>query len=157
MMSSDVMTRQIQGLRGANYYRDFLTQHGKGDYRIYVDADPFARVDVLQVAPDGQQSHVELKSRSVTIDQYPDCIVEAFKIGHLQAIHQETGERTLLVALYPRSNKIAMWVIREDDEYVIVNKHCNDITIQIGQANKVPKTMVSLPMSEAKIYDYNFN
>lgn len=154
--SNDVLLRSIQGLKDGQEWRNFLNAHGKGDYSVWLNADPFAVCDAMQVSPFGRVSYVELKQRNHIFGQYPDCLVDEWKIVQLQKLAQDTGKRVFLVALYPQSNKIALWQIAEDDELVTRDVLANATTVQSGCSQKKNKRMVSLSLKTAKVYSHQF-
>lgn len=154
--SNDVLLRSIQGYQDIQEWRNFLATHGKGDYSVWSNADPFSTVDLMQVSPMQRVSYVELKQRNVRIDQYPDCLIDETKIIDLQRLAQYSGNRVFLAALYPRSGQIAIWEIREDDEFGTRNVLANATTVQSGCSLKKNKRMVSLSLKTAKIYSHQF-
>lgn len=156
MENKDVLKRMWQGLKDVEEWRNFLRTHGKGDYKVYLDSDPFAKVDVMQVTPNGVRQYVELKERRVLVEQYPDCLVDVDKISQLQAIDQE-GHVALLVGLYPKSSKVATWRIREEDEYEVKEVACNAVTVQGAPPTKVMKRMVSLKLRDAVLCEHRFS
>lgn len=154
--TNDVLLRSIQGLKDGQEWRNFLNAHGKGDYSVWMNADPFAVCDAMQISPCGRVSYVELKQRNHIFGQYPDCLIDEWKIRQLQKLAQDTGKRVFLAALYPRSGQIAIWEIREDDEYIVRDVMANAITVQAGASRKRPKRMVPLIIKDAKVYTHQF-
>ncbi len=156
MENKDVLKRMWQGMRDVEEWRNFLKTHGKGDYKVYLDSDPFAKVDVMQLTPSGARQYVELKERRVRVDQYPDCLVDADKVRTLQEIDSE-GHTALLVALYPKSGIVATWRVREEDEYEVKEITCNAVTVQGAPPTKRKKRMVSLKLKDAVLCEHRFS
>lgn len=155
--SNDVLLRSIQGYQDIQEWRNFLASNGKGDYQVWSNADPFSTVDVMQVSPMGRVSYVELKARNVRIDQYPDCLVDEWKVTQLQRLAVDSGDKVFLVALYPQSSQIAIWEIREDDEFSVRDVMANATTLQYGASQKKNKRLVSLRLCDAKVYSHQFS
>lgn len=159
LVQTDETTRLIvsQGFKDAREWQRFLTANGKGDYHVLAYVDDFAMCDAMQISPRGRISYIELKERRVTIETYPDCLVDSNKIQGLQKLAQDSGDKVFLVALYPQSNKIALWEIREDDEYEVIELYANHKTVwEGGPRPRIQKSMVKLWMKDAKIYHHEF-
>lgn len=154
-MNQSVEKRVAQGLKDAREWQRFLKEQGKS-HRVLVDADEFAVVDVLQISDEGKFSHVELKERTHPFGTYPDCLVDESKIRQLQRLHAETNELVMVAALYPLSNRIAIWRIKEDDEFEVRKVLANATSVQTGESVKVYKDMCVLPLKNASKHTHQF-
>lgn len=154
---NDVITYSLQGVVDGWEWLQFLRTHGKADYQVLLFADPFSPCDAIMESPERKRTYIELKTRNCTISQYQDCYIDERKINDLQRIAQATGDKVYLVALYPASSKIALWEIRGDQEYEVIEKVANVTTIQDSRPQyRCPKRLVPLPLREARKYNHRF-
>lgn len=154
---------QLYADNGLNIYYKWLIDKTKDNqyynYEVLANMDRYSCYDIMQIRhsnedySDTATSYIEVKTRTVSLYQYDDCLIDAFKISNLQKLSYHTNNRCFLAAIYLNDNKIALWEISPEDVYSTTTKEVNWHTAAIEDGKKV-KEMVSLPISEAKIYNY---
>lgn len=154
---------QLYGDKGLNIYYKWLSDVTKNNteysYELLASMDEYATYDIMQIRhstsdyTDTTTSYIEIKTRDVPLYMYDDCVIDAYKIHNLQKLSYLSGNRAFLAAIYTNENKIALWEIEKDREYTTITKEVNWHTAAIEDGKKI-KEMVSLPIKEAKIYNY---
>lgn len=126
-------------------------------YVLFSNCDPFSPIDCIQRKYDCEgyytEANIELKGRTISIDQYDNCIIDLHKIQSLMRIADQSGNPSFVVALYYPSSKLAIWRIEPDAEYNIETKG----TLKYSAAperGKQAKAVVSLPLSDATICNF---
>lgn len=136
-----------------NYYNWITSKNNQ--YNITAAVDPYSCYDIIQFKGKEDYCYIELKGRDVLIDEYDDCIVEEEKINKLNQLSQDTGKDVFLVALYYRSNKIAIWKVKDTSNYEVSNIKCKWHTAT--DSPKVIKSMVKFPLKDAKTYKFTYD
>lgn len=134
-----------------SYFLDFCKQRGYVTFSDYPRYHPYD----LKVWNE-TESIVELKMRECTVTDFNDCFLQLDKCTKLQYIAKNEGNQALYVALYPKSDKIAIWKIDKDKQYDWEWRYMWDETSS-NSRKKVWKQVILLPISEAKQVDYQFN
>lgn len=154
---------QLYADRGLNIYYKWLMDKTKNseyyNYELLANMNEYSCYDIMQIRhsnedySDTSTTYIEIKTREVPLYQYDDCVIDAYKIFNLQKLSYQTNNRCFLAAIYVNENKIALWEISPEETYTTITKEVNWHTAAIEDGKKV-KEMVSLPISEAKIYNY---
>lgn len=161
--NNDNTNFQLYGNKGLNIYYKWLKQKTKDNeyynYELLANMDEFSCYDIMQVRHDNDDysststSYIEIKTRDVPFYQYEDCVIDAYKVFNLQKLAYATNNRCFLVAIYANEKKLALWEISPEEQYTTITKEVQWHTAAMDGVKK-NKEMVSLPLSEAKIYNY---
>lgn len=153
---------QLYGNKGLNLYYNWLKKKTADNenywFELLANMDEFSHYDILQIKhsaedyTDTSTSFIEIKTRDVCLYRYEDCVVDSYKIFNLQKLSALTNNKSYLVAIYTGDNKLAMWEIDPDTQYSTISKEVQWHTADLSGIKKM-KEMVSLPISEAKIYN----
>jgi len=152
---------QLYGNKGLNLYYKWLNKKSENNdywFELLANMDEFSPYDIMQIKhsaedyTDTSTSYIEIKTRKVCLYQYDDCVIDSYKIFNLQKLSIITGNKSYLVAIYTGDNKIAVWEIDLEEQYTTINKEVQWHTADLSGVKKM-KEMVSLPISEAKIYN----
>lgn len=159
-MNYDERFTQLAARDLRNYWGFLQSVNKKSEdckYVLFSNVDPFSPVDCIQrkydESGDYTEANIELKGRNVGIDQYEDCVIDLAKIQNLMRIADQSGNPSFVVALYYQSGKLAIWKIEPDGEYRVTEK----TTLRYSAApeqGKQAKAVVSLPLAEAKIFNF---
>lgn len=144
-----------------NYWKWLSDLNAKAEdyqYRLYEDCDPYALCDCIQRKVDAEgdytESNIELKGRDIFLHAFDDCVIDQRKIAQLQRLAMQSGKPTFIVAMYYPSKQLAIWEIDPERQYntVVKNTPLHTAAPEVGRDNKL---MVSLPLNEAKIYNFS--
>lgn len=147
--------------RDLKNYWGFLSNINKRSdctkYVLFSNVDPFSPVDCIQrkydESGDYTEANIELKGRSIPIEQYEDCVIDLAKIQNLMRVADQSNNPSFVVALYYQSGKLAIWKIEPDGDYKVESK----TTLKYSAApeqGKQAKAVVSLPLSDASIHSF---
>lgn len=156
-------------LKDFQLYKQFIKEH-KNDNTLYSiwQTEQLEHYDVNQIKTNKDATaitvqYIELKYRdTVAIDDFDTLLIDSYKIKYLQDkvnesnIKQPINHSAYIVAFYPLSRKIAIFHIDPNKKYNVVNVWANKNTTR-SRENKINKEMCELPISEAYIYDFNYN
>lgn len=99
---------------------------------------------------------IKMRNENISIDDYETSVIDLYKISTLQKIAYQTNNRCFVNVIYPKDRKILQWEIDPEMKFVVENKKVNWKSQSIAQNKQVTldKTLVELPISEAKKFRY---
>lgn len=154
--------------QGIKIYSDFISKkYAKSEYYNYeclAAINEFSLYD-LQVQKHDKEDYgdystvyVEIKMRddNVSYTDYDTSVIDAYKITNLQKLAYITDCRVFVAVIYPKDKKILQWEIEADEQYNTDNKEViwKSKSLSEGEIYKLQKCLVHLPISQAKIYNY---
>ena len=141
-----------------NWLKNKTKNNTDYNYSICAAVDEFSPYDLVQFKTDSDgdadYSFIELKGRNIGINEFEDCAVESYKIKNILRISSTAGKEAYIVAIYYKSSKLSIWKLDPEANYISESMFCQWHTAD-GTGQKKMKEMVKLPLSDAKIYNFN--